>query len=81
MPYPCLSCDERRPFCLTRLSTGHIRKKLWLHPDQVKSMNCSEILIHRGFRWIEQVQTDLFCLESIDHDSFFTCTPQNKCRK
>lgn len=73
--------DERRRFNLIRLSTGHVRKSLWLHPHHVRYMNDSEILMNRGFRWVEDGQIDAFSLLPIDHNSFFTCTPQNMCRK
>jgi len=79
---PFLNRDsERRRFNLTNLNTGYVRKRLWLHPDQVSSMNRSEILLNRCLQWLEEGQGDLFNLDPIDHDSFFTCTPQNKCRK
>lgn len=79
---PFLDRDhECRLHSLTRLTTGHIIKSLWLSPDQAESMNDSPILLLRGLRWIEEGQLNVFGLAPIDHDSFFTCTPQNKCRK
>jgi len=81
MPVLPQTPSVRRQYRLTNLDTGRVTSSLSLRPETANMFNQSPVLIRRRLQWIVKHQLSLFDIGSDSDPSYFTRTPQNKCRK